>query len=143
MRTSSAIDWAFIFSMTRARWISMVRGLTPRSCAMALFCLPWVMRSSTSRPVRESGFVAFVIAALAAIALTWTLSGIWDTQQRTAALIALGYSSPTFDASTSLAGDDLAPIAFQAVRDGERVRGVIKSLGGDRWQISEINESDD
>lgn len=96
-----------------------------------------------SRPVRESGYVAFVIAALAAIAMTWTLSGIWDTQQRSAALVALGYSSPTYAASLSLAGDDLAPIAFQAVRDGERVRGVLKSLGGDRWQISEIPGSDD
>ena len=30
--------------------------------------------------------------------------------------------------------------AFQAERDGERVRGVIKSMGGDQWEVAEIEE---
>ena len=30
--------------------------------------------------------------------------------------------------------------AFQAERDGQRVRGVIRSLGGDQWEVSEIEE---
>jgi hypothetical protein len=30
--------------------------------------------------------------------------------------------------------------AFQAEREGQRVRGVIKSLGGDEWEVSEIEE---
>lgn len=93
-----------------------------------------------SKTVRESGYVAFIVGALAAVAMTWTLSGIWDSQQRTAALVALGYSSPTFGASTDLSGGELSPIAFQAIRDGERVRGVMKPLGGDQWEVAEIEE---
>jgi hypothetical protein len=91
-----------------------------------------------SKPMREAGYVAFVIAALAAIAMTWTLSGIWDTQQRTAALVELGYESVTFSGSSDLSGGELRPIAFQAERDGERVRGVLRPLGGERWEVAEL-----
>ena len=34
----------------------------------------------------------------------------------------------------------LAPLAWQAVRDGERVRGVLRDLGDDRWEVAEIEE---
>jgi hypothetical protein len=93
-----------------------------------------------SKVVRESGYVAFIIGVLAALAMTWTLSGIWDSQQRVAALVALGYESPTFGASTDLSSGELSPIAFQAIRDGERVRGVMKPVSGDQWEIAEIGE---
>jgi hypothetical protein len=91
-----------------------------------------------SKPMREAGYVAFVVAGLAAVGMTWTLSGIWDTQQRTTALVGLGYESVTFSGSVDLSGGELPPIAFQAERDGERVRGVLKPLGGDRWEVAEV-----
>ena len=64
-------------------------------------------------------------------------------QQRTDALVALGYESPTFTASTNLAGGEAPPIAFQAIRDGERVRGVLVSVGGDQWEVREIADEED
>jgi hypothetical protein len=88
--------------------------------------------------VREAGYVAFVLAALSGAAMIWTLSGIWDQQQRVAVFADLGYESPSFSGSLSLSGGGLAPIGFTAIRDGERVRGVLKSLGGDEWEIREI-----
>ena len=88
--------------------------------------------------VREAGYVAFVLAALSGAAMIWTLSGIWDQQQRVAVFADLGYESPSFSGSLSLSGGGLAPIGFTAIRDGERVRGVLKSLGGDQWEIREI-----
>ena len=95
-----------------------------------------------NKPLRETGYVAIVLGALAAGAMTYSMSGIWDTQQRTAALVALGYESPTFTAGTSMAGGELPPIAFQAIRDGERVHGVIASVGGDQWEVREIPEDE-
>jgi hypothetical protein len=95
-----------------------------------------------SKTMRESGYVAFLIAGLALVAMTWSLAGIWDSQQRADAMISLGYESPTFSGSLNLAGDRLAPIAWQAVHDGERVRGVLRPLGDDRWEIAEIDEDD-
>lgn len=91
-----------------------------------------------NKPLRETGYVAIIIGALAAAAMTYSMSGIWDTQQRTAALASLGYESPTFSGSTSPAGGELPPIAFQAIRDGERVRGVIAPVDGKRWEVREI-----
>ena len=88
--------------------------------------------------VREAGYVAFVLAALTGAAMTWTLSGIWDQQQRAAVFAELGYESPIFGGSLSLAGEGLQPITFTAIRDGERVRGVLESLGGEEWEIREI-----
>jgi len=96
-----------------------------------------------SKPLRESGYVAILLGALAAGAMTYSMSGIWDVEQRTAALVALGYESPTFSASTSLTGGEVPPIAFQAIRDGERVRGVLVAVGDDRWEVREIAEDDD
>lgn len=49
MRTSCASEAASIFSITRARWISTVRWLRPRSAAITLFALPTTTRSSTPR----------------------------------------------------------------------------------------------
>ncbi|MDQ0894181.1 hypothetical protein [Agromyces ramosus] len=88
--------------------------------------------------VREAGYVAFVFAALTGLAMTWTLSGIWDTQQRAAVFAELGYESPTFEGSLGISGGELQPLSFTAVRDGERVRGVLRHLGGDEWEIREI-----
>jgi hypothetical protein len=88
--------------------------------------------------VREAGYVAFVFAALAGLAMTWTLSGIWDTQQRAAVFAELGYESPTFDGSLGLSGGELQPLSFSAIRDGERVRGVLRDLGDERWEVDEI-----
>ncbi|MEI5585160.1 MULTISPECIES: hypothetical protein [unclassified Agromyces] len=96
-----------------------------------------------SKPLRETGYVAIVFGALAAAAMTYSMSGIWDTQQRTDALVSLGYETPTFSGGTSLAGGELPPVAFQAVRDGTRVRGVIVQVEGDRWEVREIDEDDD
>ncbi|KRE31177.1 hypothetical protein [Agromyces sp. Soil535] len=93
-----------------------------------------------SKPMRESGYVMFLVAALAIVAMTWSLSGIWDSRQRADALISLGYETPTFSGSMQLAGNTLAPLAWQAVRDGERVRGVLRPLGDDRWEVAEIEE---
>lgn len=95
-----------------------------------------------NKPLRESGYVAIVFGALAAGAMTYSMSGIWDVEQRTAALVALGYESPTFSAGTSLSGGEVPPIAFQAIRDGERVRGVLVSVGGDQWEVREIADED-
>ena len=96
-----------------------------------------------NKPLRESGYVAIVFGALAAGAMTYSMSGIWDVEQRTAALVALGYESPTFSASTGLSTGEVPPIAFQAIRDGERVRGVLVSVGDDQWEVREIAEYDD
>ena len=95
-----------------------------------------------NKPLRESGYVAIVFGALAAAAMTYSMSGIWDVEQRTAALVALGYESPTFNASTSLAAGEAAPIAFQAVRDGERVRGVLVQVDDARWEVREVAEEE-
>ena len=96
-----------------------------------------------SKTMRETGYVAFLLGALAVVAMTWSLSGIWDSRQRADALISLGYETPTFSGSLNLAGNRLAPIAWQAVRDGERVRGVLRPLGDDRWEVAEIEEHED
>ena len=95
-----------------------------------------------SKPMRETGYVAFLLGVLAIVAMTWSLAGIWDSRQRADALISLGYETPTFSGSLNLAGGRLAPIAWQAVRDGERVRGVLRSLGDDRWEVAEIEEDE-
>ena len=63
--------------------------------------------------------------------------------ERANALISLGYKSPTFSAGMPPTASSLPLIAWQAERDGERVRGVIKSLGGDQWEVAEIEEDED
>ncbi len=96
-----------------------------------------------SKPMRESGYVAFLIGVLAALMAGWSLSGIWDSTQRADALISLGYETPTFSAGMPPTASSLPLIAWQAVRDGERVRGVLRSLGDDRWEVAEIEEDED
>ena len=96
-----------------------------------------------NKPLRETGYVAIVFGALAAGAMTYSMAGIWDVEQRTDALAALGYESPTFSGSTNLSGGAAAPIAFQAIRDGERVRGVLISAGDDQWEVREVAEDED
>ena len=93
-----------------------------------------------SKPMRETGFVAFLLGVLAILAMTWSLAGIWDSEQRAEALISLGYESPTFSGRLY---SRAAPIAWQAVHDGERVRGVLRPLGGDRWEVAETEEDDE
>ena len=39
--------------------------------------------------------------------------------------------------AVAVAGE-LPPLAWQAIRDGERVRGVLRHVDGDRWEIREI-----
>ena len=58
------------------------------------------------------------------------------------AVIAIGYTSPTFMGEVVQAPGEPGVTAFQAQRDGQRVRGVIKSLGGDQWVVAEIEETD-
>ncbi|WP_448002181.1 hypothetical protein [Agromyces bauzanensis] len=93
-----------------------------------------------SRPVREAGYAGFVVGALAAVWMGWSLSGLWDSSAREAAFASAGYESPTFSGSTDVIGGDLPPLAWQAIRDGERVHGVLRPLGGDRWELAEIGE---
>jgi hypothetical protein len=94
----------------------------------------------TSRPVREVGYALFVVGGLAAAWMTWSLSGLWDTSARQAAFIGAGYESPTFSGTAGAVGDELPPLSWQAVHDGERVRGVLRPLGGDQWEIREIRD---
>ena len=92
------------------------------------------------KPLRETGYVAIVFGALAAVAMTYSMAGIWDAEQRTDALVSLGYETPTFSASMGLGAGETPPIAFQAVRDGVRVRGVLVQVDDDRWQVQEVAE---
>lgn len=95
-----------------------------------------------NKPLRETGYVAIVFGALAIGAMTYSMAGIWDTQQRHDALVSLGYESPTFSSSLSLSRE-AAPIAFQAVRDGVRVRGALVEVGDARWEVREITGDED
>ncbi|WP_395244809.1 hypothetical protein ACGGZK_03130 [Agromyces sp. MMS24-K17] len=90
------------------------------------------------KPLREAGYVAFIVAGFAVAAMWWSLSGMWDTSQRERALEALGYESPTFQASAAIAGEDLPPWGFHAVRDGARVRGVLHHVEGEQWRLTEV-----
>ncbi|MFC9560789.1 hypothetical protein [Agromyces sp. NPDC056965] len=89
-----------------------------------------------SKPVRELGFVLFLVSALTAGAMAWVLSGIWDTQAREQALEELGYVSPTFSGGMALSATGLPPIDFSAERaDGTRVSGRLIDQGGGRWLV--------
>ncbi|GAA1760722.1 hypothetical protein [Agromyces humatus] len=90
--------------------------------------------------VRELGTSLFLIAALAGASMFAIMPGAWDQSERREALEAIGYTSPTFSADVVQAPGEPAVTAFQAERDGLRIRGVIKSLGGDQWEVSEIEE---
>jgi len=70
--------------------------------------------------------------------MTWSMSGLWDASAREEALVGAGYESPTFSGSTDVVGGELPPIGWQAIRDGERVRGVLQPVDGDRWEIREL-----
>jgi hypothetical protein len=95
-----------------------------------------------SKPVRELGSAIFFLAALGALAMFGFMPGSWDQGARADALIGLGYESPTFSAEQITGPGEPAVIAFQAERDGERVRGFLKSTGGDQWQVTEVEEDD-
>lgn len=90
--------------------------------------------------VRELGTSLFLIAALVTAGMFAIMPGAWDQGERAKALTAIGYTSPTFSAEVVQAPGEPGVTAFQAQRDGQRVRGVIKSLGGDQWEVSEIEE---
>ena len=90
--------------------------------------------------VRELGTSLFLIAVLAGAGMFAIMPGSWDQGERANALIAIGYTSPTFMGEVVQAPGEPGVTAFQAERDGQRVRGVIKSLGGDQWEVSEIEE---
>ena len=93
-----------------------------------------------SKPVRESGYALFVVGGLAAAWMTWSMSGIWDTSARETALISAGYESPTFSGNAGAVAGELPPMAWQAIRDGERVRGVLRPIDGDRWDLRVIRD---
>ncbi|MBM7832341.1 hypothetical protein JOE59_003046 [Agromyces cerinus] len=89
-----------------------------------------------SKPLRELGYVIFLVSALTAGAMAWVLSGIWDTQAREQALEELGYISPTFSGGMALSEHGLPPIDFTAERDdGTRVSGRLIDQGGGRWLV--------
>jgi hypothetical protein len=89
-----------------------------------------------SKPIRELGYVLFLVAALTAGAMAWVMSGIWDTQARERALEELGYVSPTFSGGMTLSEHGLPPIDFTAERtDGTRVSGMLIDQGDGRWLV--------
>lgn len=93
-----------------------------------------------SRPVREAGYAGFVVGVAALVWMAWSMSGLWDSSAREAAFASAGYESPTFSGSTDVMSGELPPLAWQAIRDGERVHGVLRPLGGDRWELAEIGD---
>jgi len=95
-----------------------------------------------SKPVRELGSAIFVLAALAGAAMFAFMPGSWDQGARAEALTGLGYTSPTFSAEQISKPGEPGVVAFQAERDGERVRGFLKSEGGDQWLVTEVEETD-
>ncbi|MFB9307963.1 hypothetical protein BJY17_002567 [Agromyces hippuratus] len=108
----------------------------PLVALLAGVVLSFIGTRRRSKPMRELGFVIFLVSALTAGAMAWVLSGIWDTQARERALEELGYLSPTFEAGMSVTGGGLPPIAFTAERDdGVRVSGVLIDQGGGRWLV--------
>jgi hypothetical protein len=90
--------------------------------------------------VRELGTSLFLLSALVAAGMFAIMPGAWDQGERAKALEGIGYTSTTFSAEGIQRPGEPAITAFQAERDGQRVRGVIKSLGGDQWEVSEIEE---
>ncbi|MCD2440744.1 hypothetical protein LQ757_00485 [Agromyces sp. SYSU K20354] len=88
--------------------------------------------------VRELGTSLFLLAVLAGAGMFAIMPGAWDQGERRKALESIGYTSPTFSAEVVQAAGEAGVTAFQAERDGKRVRGVIKSLGGDQWEVEEI-----
>lgn len=93
--------------------------------------------------LREMGYLGFLVGALVAGAMFWMLTAIHDSQQRAAALIELGYLKPTFGGGQSLAAGTTGLVPFQAEFHGERVRGVLRPLGGDQWEVSLVDDTDE
>ncbi|WP_022889171.1 hypothetical protein [Agromyces italicus] len=93
-----------------------------------------------SKPVRELGSGIFLIAVIAFAAMFGVMPGSWDQGERRETLIAAGYDSPTFSAEQVVGPGEPAAVAFQAERDGTRVRGVLRHQGGSEWEIAEIVE---
>src|SRR5690242_17033876 len=81
------------------------------------------------RWVREIGYVLVVAGPLGAAAMLGFLSGTWDQGQRADALVELGYAEPTFGGAEGIVGGAPGAIEFAAVRDGERVEGLLVPLG--------------
>lgn len=93
-----------------------------------------------SKPLRELGTTIFLLSALTTAWMLFTMPGAWDQGRRAEALTALGYVSPTFSAERLGSGGGADVVAFQAERDGERVRGFLTNVGGDQWEVAEIAE---
>lgn len=91
-----------------------------------------------AKGMRESGYVAFIVGSFAAVWMAWSMSGMWDSSAREQALLELGYETPTFSASSQAVGGELPPISFTAIRDGERVRGVVEHVEGSTWRVREV-----
>jgi hypothetical protein len=128
-------------TVTLAPWEPWPLVIPAVVIAAAIALSIWGTRHRRKR-VREIGYLGFLLAGLAGLAMAWSLSGIWDSQQRAAALVDLGYSSPTFGAGMSFAAGMRGVVPFQAIHDGERVRGVFRPLGGDRWEVSLVDEGE-
>lgn len=109
----------------------------PRIVIIAAIAASFSGARRASKPLREAGYAIFVVGGLTAAWMAWSMSGLWDTSARQSAFIAEGYESPTFSGSTDVMGGELPPLAWQAIRDGERVRGVLVPLGGEQWEIRE------
>ena len=88
--------------------------------------------------VRELGTSLFLVAALVAAGMFAIMPGAWDQGERAKALEGIGYTSTTFSAEGIQRPGEPAITAFQAERDGLRVRGSLRSLGGDQWEVAEI-----
>lgn len=114
----------------------------PIAFAVAGIVLSSLGTRRRSKPVRELGSSIFLLAALAGAAMFAFMPGSWDQSARAEALLALGYTSPTFSAEQIVGPGERGVTAFQAERDGERVRGFLRSMGGDRWQVTEVDETD-
>ncbi|GAA1956879.1 hypothetical protein [Agromyces allii] len=91
------------------------------------------------RWMRDIGTVVLVAGGLSTVLLLAFLSGTWDQAQRSAALVSLGYSEPTFGGGTGIVGGQPGDIEFNAVRDGEHVTGTLQWQGEDQWKVVEGN----
>ncbi|MRG59877.1 hypothetical protein GE115_08345 [Agromyces sp. CFH 90414] len=94
-----------------------------------------------SKPMREAGYAGVLVGGLLLAALPFSLAGMWDSGARIDALRDAGYESATFSGALAAGDEAFPPLAFQAVHDGERVRGTLHHLDGDRWEIREVESS--
>jgi hypothetical protein len=117
-----------------------IRGRSfPRASSWSSRCWHrWIGTRFASKPMREAGYALFVVGALAAAWMAWSMSGSGMPTPADGASLAAGYESPTFSGNSGAVAGELPPLAWQAIRDGERVRGVLRPVDGDRWEVREL-----